>query len=376
MGAAALGLLLALEVGAALRPAGPDDPEAFLLSFIGVLALAPWLLAVSAAAKRPAGIQALLADLRRPELWAVALGLALTTVLIQRGALPALSLTPFALCYPLLLLAAFRFPPATATALTLLSAVLQSWLPNLGGRMPPHLADPLAPPSLARLFCGMTLVVLMVLVANQEQRRLRQRLERQKQRLERIVAARTRELTLANARLQGLTLQDSLTGIANRRGFQDSLQAAWRGAERQGLPLTIGLLDVDRFKAYNDHYGHPAGDRCLARIAAALAAALQRRGDMVARYGGEEFVVVLPGLQPDAVAAVGERLRRCVIALALPHADGGAEGIVTISIGLATAVPAGALVAEDLLAAADAQLYAAKSGGRNRVCHRQLQRSL
>ncbi len=162
--------------------------------------------------------------------------------------------------------------------------------------MPPHLADPLAPPSLARLFGGMTLVVLMVLVANQEQRRLRQRLERQKQRLERIVAA--------------------------------------------------------------------------------LAAALQRRGEMVARCGGEEFVVVLPGLQPDAVAAVGERLRRCVIALELPHADGGAEGIVTISIGLATAVPAGALVAEDLLAAADAQLYAAKSGGRNRVGHRQLQRSL
>jgi len=362
-------LLLSLMVGAALRPDGPNVLEAFLQQFIGVLALGPFLLAVAAVATPPAGILRLQADLRRPGLWALALGLVLNSVLLQRGALAALNLTPFTLTFLLLLLAAFRLPPVVVTGLMLLSALLQSWLPSLAGDGLLQPADLLSRTVLARLFCGVLLLVLMVLVTNQEQRRMRERLERQKARLAQLVAARTRELTRANARLQELTLQDSLTGIANRRCFEETLQAEWRRARRQGTPLTIGLLDVDAFKAYNDLYGHPAGDDCLARIATALAAALPRSGELVARYGGEEFVVVLPGLEADAALAVGERLRRCVSALALPHAGGGAEGIVTLSIGMATGIPVAGMGTDALLAAADGQLYAAKGGGRNRVCH-------
>ena len=376
MAATVLGLLLSLTVCAALRPGGPNVLEAFLQQFIGVLALGPFVLAVAAVATPPAGILRLQADLRRPGLWALVLALALNSVLLQRGVLAALSITPFTLTFLLLLLAAFRFPPVVVTALMLLSALLQSWLPSLGGDGLLQPADLLSRTVLARLFSGVLVLVLMVLVANQEQRRMRERLERQKARLSELVAARTRELTLANARLQELTLQDSLTGIANRRCFEQTLQAEWRRAQRQGTPLTVGLLDVDAFKAYNDHYGHPAGDQCLVRIAAALAAALPRSGELVARYGGEEFVVVLPGLHAEAAAAVGERLRRCVSALALPHAPGGAEGIVTLSIGMATAIPLAGMAADALLAAADAQLYAAKTGGRDRVCHSPVQRSL
>jgi len=182
------------------------------------------------------------------------------------------------------------------------------------------------------------------------------------------VAARTQELTVANFRLEQLSHQDSLTGIPNRRSFQRTFDTEWLRALRHQMPLSLGMLDVDYFKAYNDLYGHPAGDHCLEQIAAVLEASLGRSGDLVARYGGEEFVVLLPGLPAESLGPIGEKLRSSVSALGLPHAQGGPEGIVTISLGLATVVPQEGSTPKDLLAVADALLYQAKNEGRNRLC--------
>lgn len=172
-------------------------------------------------------------------------------------------------------------------------------------------------------------------------------------------------LAIANAKLARVALTDSLTGIANRRRFDDSLVEMWRDAMKDGGGLGVVLIDVDHFKAYNDCYGHPAGDACLRAVAEALSAELRRAHDLVARYGGEEFVVLLRG---SDVRVVAERLIACIQRLGLPHArrtDG--LQVVTISAGCAVATPNTATSAADLVAVADRALYAAKQAGRNRV---------
>ncbi len=171
-------------------------------------------------------------------------------------------------------------------------------------------------------------------------------------------------------RLADLARRDELTGLANRRGLEEALPRAWHACASSGRPLSVLLLDVDRFKAFNDCHGHPRGDECLRAVAATVAATVRRRRDLACRYGGEEFLVVLPEVGAVEAEAVAERLRAAVEALALPH--GGfpqAGAVVTASIGVATVQPeAGSAAAlATLLSAADQALYEAKRGGRNRV---------
>jgi diguanylate cyclase (GGDEF)-like protein len=185
--------------------------------------------------------------------------------------------------------------------------------------------------------------------------------------LEAEVAARTAQLEAANDELQRLVALDGLTQIANRRHFDAQLQLAWRRCQREQRPLALLLLDVDDFKAYNDHYGHPAGDEVLRQVARVLAGAQRRPDDLAARYGGEEFVLLLPGADEPAALQAGEQLLEQLRRLALPHEKARAADIVTASIGVAVSLPVPAGDPLELLADADVALYAAKAAGRNRV---------
>lgn len=174
------------------------------------------------------------------------------------------------------------------------------------------------------------------------------------------------ELETANRRLQELSASDALTGVANRRGFDAAIDAEWRRAYRAGSEIALMMIDIDHFKAYNDWYGHQAGDACLKKVAQTLAAGLHRVGDFVARYGGEEFVAILSGTDVRKAAELAERLRRNVQDLAIAHEASSTADVVTISIGVASALPRESSPAS-LIAAADRALYVAKREGRNRV---------
>lgn len=191
-------------------------------------------------------------------------------------------------------------------------------------------------------------------------------LQRSERELEQRVAARTEELQVLNSRLETLSLTDALTGIANRRHFDEVLDKEWKRAQRVGEPLALAVLDVDWFKTYNDHYGHPAGDSCLRQIAQTLAATISRSTDLVARYGGEEFVFLAPSTGPDGAHSMAEKLVRAVEALALPH-ERSPLGHVSISVGIASMQNDDNSPAQTLVQRADAALYRAKAQGRNRV---------
>ena len=181
------------------------------------------------------------------------------------------------------------------------------------------------------------------------------------------VDARTAELAAANARLSELVNQDPLTGVLNRRGFDEALARAWASGVRVGDSLAVLVLDVDLFKAYNDALGHPAGDACLREIAGLLKGATPRGSDLVARYGGEEFVVLCPHTDAGGAVALAERIVGAVRAARLPHPGSPVAPHVTVSVGGA-AVPCTAnRSASALLAAADAALYDAKRAGRDRA---------
>ncbi|MCG8911315.1 diguanylate cyclase [Pseudomonas sp. DP-17] len=184
--------------------------------------------------------------------------------------------------------------------------------------------------------------------------------------LELRVAERTDELRELNNQLEALSLTDALTGIANRRRFDQVLEQEWGHARRSGEPLALAVVDVDWFKRYNDHYGHPAGDACLREIAQALATTVSRSTDLVARYGGEEFVFLAPMTDLAGVRGMAQKLLQAVEALALPH-ELSPLGRVSVSIGIAVALPGEEASAEGLVARADAALYEAKEQGRNRV---------
>jgi diguanylate cyclase (GGDEF)-like protein len=163
---------------------------------------------------------------------------------------------------------------------------------------------------------------------------------------------------------------DGLTGIHNRAAFDSRLAIEWARASRNGSPLSLLLLDVDHFKQYNDHYGHPAGDRCLQAIARTVDGVSKRANDMAARVGGEEFAVLLPDTPIAGAQAAAERLRAEILALELPHAQSSTLPLVTVSIGAAQWLPSGPHAGcrpADLMDWADKALYAAKAGGRNQV---------
>jgi diguanylate cyclase (GGDEF)-like protein/PAS domain S-box-containing protein len=177
-----------------------------------------------------------------------------------------------------------------------------------------------------------------------------------------------RDLTdekMAQIALEQLATRDGLTGLANRRCFDDTLQAEWSRSLRQRQPLSLLMVDVDNFKAYNDANGHLGGDECLKRIATAVASEM-RANDLVARYGGEEFAVILPNQSLKGAASVAERIRTRVEQLRVPNRQAIGEH-VTVSIGAATALPSSDTAASELVATADAALYRAKHMGRNRI---------
>jgi diguanylate cyclase (GGDEF)-like protein len=167
--------------------------------------------------------------------------------------------------------------------------------------------------------------------------------------------------------LKRLATTDQLTGLLNRRAFDDMLDLQWRSARRTGMPLATIMVDVDHFKDYNDAYGHPKGDECLKAIATLLRTQLSRPADTVARYGGEEFVVLLPDTSTDGALHVAERLCNAVRRANIDHRNSPSSRVVTASFGVAALVPDGVAFAETLVAAADEALYAAKHAGRNRV---------
>jgi diguanylate cyclase len=181
------------------------------------------------------------------------------------------------------------------------------------------------------------------------------------------VAERTADVEAANAELARLAREDGLTGVANRRTFDVALDEEWRRARRAETPLSLILLDIDYFKAYNDRCGHPAGDACLRAVAQVVAEGHRRAGELVARYGGEELAVLLYSVPGEAALAAAEALRRRVLQLALPHPSSPVASTVTVSAGVACASPPHSGSADELVAQADRALYRAKDRGRNRV---------
>jgi len=185
-----------------------------------------------------------------------------------------------------------------------------------------------------------------------------------------IIKARVRnhlELKRRGDLLEQLAGMDGLTGIPNRRRFDETLTLEWNRTRRHGAPLALILLDIDFFKSYNDHYGHPQGDDCLRKVAAVLAATLQRASDTLARYGGEEFAAILPDTSLDSAVDMAELMRCRVMDLAIPHGYSRVAACVTVSLGVAACIPAERNSAAELVEAAEGALYQAKHAGRNRV---------
>lgn len=174
-------------------------------------------------------------------------------------------------------------------------------------------------------------------------------------------------LQASHEQLARLATTDSLTEVANRRSADTFLAQSWAHAQARGLPMALVMIDIDHFKRYNDHYGHPAGDRCLQAVAAALSACSRRAGDLVARIGGEEFLLIMTDVEPRTALSVAQRVRDAVQALAVPHAGSTCSDVVTVSVGVATLLPGEADQRAKLMRVADEALYAAKASGRNRV---------
>ena len=175
------------------------------------------------------------------------------------------------------------------------------------------------------------------------------------------------ELAAANEQLARLSTTDGLTGLANRRHFDDRLQAEWQRGARRQQPLAVVLIDIDHFKRYNDHYGHVAGDECLRRVAQLLQAHARRTDEVVARYGGEEFVLLLRDTTAEQAQTLAEQCRHTLRMLGLPHAVSSTAEVLTLSAGVCAGVPDPQLNPLALLQGADAALYRAKEAGRNRV---------
>jgi diguanylate cyclase (GGDEF)-like protein len=197
-----------------------------------------------------------------------------------------------------------------------------------------------------------------------------------RQRVRRIIQQSQlyQKLEIANRELQRLAALDGLTGVANRRRFDEYLEAEWWRMVRERLPLSLILCDIDFFKRYNDTYGHQAGDACLRRVADSLRFCARRSVDLVARYGGEEFAVILPNTTAGGAFLVAEEIRTVVNTLKIDHAQSAVSQHVTLSLGVACMHPTPNTTPSMLIAAADAALYQAKAAGRN-MCFPQISAS-
>ncbi len=194
--------------------------------------------------------------------------------------------------------------------------------------------------------------------------------------LEQRVQERTAELVIAkekaeeaNQKLEKLVNLDGLTQVANRRCFDRRLQAEWKRLTREQQPLSLILFDVDKFKLYNDYYGHLGGDDCLVRIAQTVQKIVNRPADLVARYGGEEFSVLLPNTDLAGAVKVAQSIQQAIHDQAIPHAKSDVKDIVTLSLGITSVIPTCDIKPDTLIASADKALYNAKNKGRDRYCY-------
>lgn len=162
--------------------------------------------------------------------------------------------------------------------------------------------------------------------------------------------------------------EDGLTTLANRRRFDEAIDLEWRRALRNQYSISVILIDIDHFKAFNDTYGHQSGDACLRTIGKQLKTTIMRAGELVARYGGEEFVIILPNVNADSAMKMAERIREQIRDLEIPHASSETDIFVTISAGVASVIPDRTANQDALMKVADIELYTAKRRGRNRVC--------
>ena len=175
------------------------------------------------------------------------------------------------------------------------------------------------------------------------------------------------QLLQLQQQLEELSYLDGLTGVANRRMFDNRLQVEWSNAQRTSQPLSLILLDIDYFKEYNDHYGHIQGDDCLKNVALALSGAVVRPRDLMARYGGEEFVLLLPETDAQAAAQVAERCRQLIHEQQIQHAHSQVAPLLTLSLGVGTPIPGPFDQPQVLLEQVDRLLYKAKHSGRNQA---------
>jgi diguanylate cyclase (GGDEF)-like protein len=347
------GVLLTLE-----RVTAPYPTLVLLWWFgdaLGLLIFTPLLLALMA----PASDEAV--KMRWWDLATIVLTAALTAMIFTRGQGSfgqAVTLSP-TLLLPLVLVIAVRQGPRWTAVAVALIALVAAWSQTAGHR-------PFGDASAHEMILHAQEFILTLSIAGMgfatlfaEQRALARELEVK-------VRERTQELVESNAKLAALSMTDSLTGIANRRRFDEALAAEWLRARRSRKPLTVGVVDVDFFKTYNDLYGHQAGDGCLRLVAEAISTNLRRDTDLAARYGGEEFVFVAPGVDAAGAVALAEAILAALRTKGHRH-QLAPSGIVTASIGIAAAVPGEVETPELLLRYADQALYEAKRRGRDQV---------
>jgi diguanylate cyclase (GGDEF)-like protein len=291
---------------------------------------------------------------------ALALTLLLATAVLSAhgGEIDGISVTP-TLLLPAVAVIAFRFGPRLTTLFVALISLATAMMMTTGlkpfGEVPVHLETVRAQEFILTLcIVGIGFAVLL------------SELQARERELESRVRERTRELELSNDRLAAISATDGLTGIANRRRFDETLADEWSRARRGRQPLMLAMLDVDLFKQYNDHYGHQAGDEVLRGVARELTSRIRRSGDFVARYGGEEFALIAQSAGEEQALAMASTICRAVEAMRTPHIASPFE-VLTVSIGVAVVVPGEHDSVVAFIRAADAALYRAKQLGRNRV---------
>jgi diguanylate cyclase (GGDEF)-like protein len=291
---------------------------------------------------------------------ALALTLLLASAVLSAhgGEIDGVSVTP-TLLLPAVAVIAFRFGTRLTTLFVALISLATAMMMTTGlkpfGDVPAHLEVVRAQEFILTLcIVGIGFAVLL------------SELQARERELESRVRERTRELELSNDRLAAISATDGLTGIANRRRFDETLAAEWSRARRGKQPLMLAMLDVDLFKQYNDQYGHQAGDAVLRAVACELTARIRRSGDFVARYGGEEFALIAQSTGEEQALRMASGICRAIEAMKTPHAT-SPVGVLTVSIGVAIVVPGEHDSVTAFLRAADAALYRAKQLGRNRI---------